>query len=378
MARKILAGVRVVDITQIVAGPYCTRVLADLGAAVVKIDRPGDGESGMRRSAGPTAQNVGKRSIVIDLKQGPGRDIARRLIAEADVLVENYRPGALESIGLGYREMAALNPRLVYATISGFGSDTSFAGRGAYGATAHAEAGWLWVQQQAQGGAEPFAPGITVADIATGMNACSAILAALYDREKTGSGQYINVTLMDSQLAFLSEAAAPALSGQPFAPFRHGLQRTNDGYLAVNAGASRNWRRLARAMGTDGDAIGDGKATEEALGEWARGRTTAEAVDALSGAGAAYGVLRTMEEAVEHPYFAERGMVVDVPDPINGAARVIASPLRFSSADTTPSAGAPLAGEHTETILTELGLDMEQIAGMLRSGAVQTSSGRQA
>lgn len=375
MGRRILEGVRVLDITQIVAGPVCTRMLADLGADVVKIDQPSNDASVRRRSAGPAGQNVGKRSIVIDLKCQEGREIAASLVAAADVLVENYRPGALERLGLGSAATAAINPRLIYASISGFGNDTSFASRGAYGATAHAEAGWLWVQQQAQGGTEPFAPGVTVADIATGMNACTAILAALYDRERTGAGQIINVTLMDSQLAFLAEAAAGTLAGEPFQPFRHGLQRTNDGYLAVNAGTPRNWRRLAEAIGTDEAISREGKAIERAVSEWAEGRSTRDAATALAEADAPYGVVRTMQEALDHPYFAERRMIDEVPDPLEGPVRVIGSPLRFSAAESGPVAGAPLAGEHTVQVLGELGLDKARINELLVRGAVQTAGG---
>lgn len=375
LARRILEGVRVLDITQIVAGPVCTRMLADLGADVVKIDQPtGDSASG-RRTAGPPGQNVGKRSMIVDLKVEGGRAIARRLISTADVLVENYRPGALDRLGLGYAQASADNPRLIYTSISGFGTDTSYASRGAYGATAHAEAGWLWVQQQARGGAEPFAPGVTVADLATGMNACTAILAALYDREKTGQGQYINVSLMDSQLAFLAEAAAGLLSGEPFVPFRHGLQRTTDGYLAVNAGSPRNWRRLAGALGVDEGAANEGRAIERAVADWATEHSTAEAADVLAAADAPYGVVRTMEEALDHPYFAERGMITEVPDPLRRTIRVIGSPMRMSSADVGPAGGAPLAGQHTGEVLATLGFSAEEIGELHQAGVVQSARG---
>lgn len=377
MARRILSGVRVLDLTQIVAGPYCTRMLADLGADVVKIDPPSPdgGARGLRRSAGPAAQNAGKRSIVLDLKHPDGLAAARRLAETADIFVQNYRPGALESLGLGYHSLRGTNPGLIYVTISGFGQDTSFAGRGAYGATAHAEAGWLWVQQQAEGGERPFAPGVTVADIATGMNACTAVVAALYDREKSGAGQSINVTLMDSQLAFLAEAAAAALAAPADAgwtPFRHGLQRTSDGYVAINVGSPRNWARLATAIGcpepSPSSERGD---AERLLADWAATRTTAEVAAALDAAGAPYGVVRTMHEAISHPYFLERGMLSTVPDPLDGSTRVVSSPLFFSAAECRPAGASPLAGEHTESVLRELGYDAAAVAELMRLGAAQ-------
>ncbi len=378
MSRRILAGVRVLDITQIVAGPWCTRMLADLGASVIKVDTPGpatvDGKP--RRSSGPLAQNLGKRSVVLDLKHPDGVATARRLADGADVLVQNFRPGGLAALGLGYADLEASNPGLIYTTIAGFGQDTSFADRGAYGATAHAEAGLLWVQQQAQGGEHPFPPGITVADIVTGMNACTAILAALYDRNQTGRGQEIDISLMDSQLAFLGETAAdgPIRAGTPWTPRRHGLQRTRDGYLTINLGPPKNWPRLAAAMGKPDLPLPTepGKA-DALLDEWASTVTVEEAATALRTAGAAYGVMMSMPEAFEHPYFAERGMVVEVPDPLIQSVRTASSPLFFSNATSAPAGPAPLAGEHTREVLAELGLDEQSIRQLLESGAAQAA-----
>ena len=378
--RRILEGVRVLDITQIVAGPWCTRMLADLGASVVKLDAPGpalvDGKP--RRSAGPLAQNFGKRSLVLDLKRPEGLAVARRLSEAADVLVQNYRPGGLKALGLGYEALSPTNPGLIYTTIAGFGQNTSFADRGAYGATAHAEAGLLWVQQQAQVGPEPFPPGVTLADIVTGMNACTAIVAALYDRQRSGRGQEIDISLMDSQLAFLGETAAdgPIRPGAAWTPRRHGLQRTLDGYLTINLGPPKNWPRLAAAMGRPGLPLPqEAGAADRLVADWAATVSTGEAATALRAAGAAYGVVMSMPEALEHPYFAERGMMVEVPDPLLEPVRTPSSPLFFSDAESSPAGAAPLAGEHTRAVLSELGYAEAEIESLLAAGVAQAAVG---
>jgi crotonobetainyl-CoA:carnitine CoA-transferase CaiB-like acyl-CoA transferase len=352
-------------------------MLADLGADVIKVDPPGGRPDMPRRSTGPLAQNLGKRSIVLDLKHSDGIRVALDLAASADVIVQNYRPGSLAALGLGYDDIRRRNQKVIYATICGFGDNTSYAKRGAFGATAHAEAGWLWIQQQAQGGQVPFAPGVMIADIATGLTACTAILAAIYDRERTGLGQEINVALMDSQLALLSEAAGPALakeSGDDWKPFRHGLQQARDGYLAINLGSPKNWPRLASAMGHSDMPLPTDKADADALvAHWVSGCTTKEAAEALDAAGVPYGVMLTIHEVLAHPYFSERGLIVEVSDPLQGSVRTIASPLFFSNALTTPSGAAPLAGEHSREILEELGYDDQEMERLIGGSGVQAA-----
>ncbi len=376
MARKILDGLQVVDFTRVVAGPYCTRMLADMGAAVVKVDAPFVPGGKPVRANGSVQNNLGKRSIALDLKQPGGIEVARRLIAVADVVVENFAPGVMARLGLGYPEVSADHPRLIYASISGFGQRGSFSHRRAYGATAHAEAGWLWVQQQAQSAAEPFAPGVTVADLVTGATAFSGILAALYDRERTGRGQWIDTTLMDAQFHTLSEVAGPALNGAPveaWQPFRHPVHRTRDGrHLTINIGEAHNWQRIASALGHSGTPMPAGPPAANALvGTWAVGLDAADAVQRLEAAGAPYGLAMTMHEAAAHPYFAERGMIAEVSDPIDGRVRAVDSSLFFSEAESTAAGPAPLAGQHTRAILEECGYPADAVTALLTGGAAQ-------
>lgn len=375
-ARRILAGIRVVDLTQFVAGPYCSRMLADLGADVVRIEPPARTPlEGHPRTEGSPSLNLGKKSINLDIKHPAGLEVARRLTDRADVLLENYRPGVLQRLGLGYEDVSGANPRIVYASISGFGQNTSFSHRRAFGATAQAEAGWIWVQQQAQGGQAPFTVGVSLADMLAGMHAFAAILAALFDRASTDRGQRIDISLMDSQLALLTEVSGEPLRGQPenaWQPFRHGLQKAKDGYISVNIGVEHNWSRIAAAFGHAALPMpADRREANRLISEWISQCRVDEAARLLEQAGAPYGVVRSIHEALAHPYFAERGMVVEVPDPIDHAARIVRSPLFFSEASSAPLGGAPLAGQHTRDVLAELGYDDDRIAELFSRGVAK-------
>ncbi len=375
--RRILEGVRVIDFTRVVAGPYCTRMLADMGADVLKVDGPLPATATERvRSSGGVSNNLGKRSISLDLKNAEGAAVARELAARADVLVENFVPGVMDRLGLGHAALAESHPRLVYASISGFGHGNSSSHRRAFGATAHAEAGWLWVQQQALGGEAPFAPGVTVADLATGQNAFAAILAALYDRERTGRGQHVDVSLMDSQLGMLSEVATQPLNGgseHEWAPFRHPIHETADGrHVTINIGGPHNWARIAAALGHEGEP--EPSALPEAnamVGRWVAALAAEAVASGMDAEGAPYGLVLSMREAVAHPHFAERGMIAETEDVIAGSYRAVGSPLFFSGTASEPRAGAPLAGQHTRELLRdELGYAPERIEQLLASGGV--------
>jgi len=373
--RRILEGVNVLDFTRVIAGPYCTRMLADMGANVFKIDAIP--ESPTTRTSGSAGNNMGKRSITLDLKHPEGIKIAHELVALADVVVENFSPGVMDRLGLGYDDLKADHHRLVFASISGFGQSGTYAHRRAYGATAHAEAGWVWVQQQAAGAGEPFAPGITIADMAAGLSCFSGILAALYDRENTGQGQRVDVSLMDAQLSILNEVAAAPLSGvgvDDWKPFRHPLHVAKDGHLTINIGGARNWERIAEGLGHSGVTMPESPDEANALvGAWVREHTAADAAAGLEAAGAPYGVSKSMPDAVDHPYFAERGMIVETEDPLDGSLRAINTPIVFSGAGRGATFGPPLAGQHTRPILGELGRTEAEIDALI--AAEVTSDG---
>jgi len=376
---RILDDVHVLDFTQVIAGPYCTRLLADLGARVTKIDRL-PSTSPMRSNGSPT-NNVGKRSLALDLKSDQGVAIARALAERVDVVVENFSPGVMDRLGLGYGDLASNNPGLIYASISGFGHGNSFSHRRAYGATAHAEAGLLWVLQQAHGDDGIRAPGLQIADVVTGMNAFSGILAALHDRTRTGRGQHLDVSLMESQLAFLGEAAAQALTGvseEDWDPFRHPIHKAKDGReFTINIGGPRNWHRLLEGLGAERTEFpADASAANDAIGRLVAERTSDELIAGLERSGAPYGLVMSMPEAIRHPYVQEQGSIVTVDDPIDGAFTVLRPPLRFGGVTPTPVGSPPLAGEHSAAILQEeLGYDESALLELARTGVIGMQDG---
>ena len=375
--RYLLEGISVLDISQYIAGPSCCRMLADLGADVLQVQPPAAGPSPLG-----TTYNVGKRSIVLNLKRPEGVEIARTLATASDVIVESYRPGALEELGLGADVLTDLNPRLIYVSISGFGQNTASSNRRTFGANAQAEAGLLWVMQQAQGGETPFSAGLPVADIVTGMYACTAIVAALYDRERTGNGQRIDMALMDCQLAVLNEIARAPLAGQreeEWTPARHGLARCRDGrYITYNilfdsADPQRGYfRQMADALG-HGDAAPPATAAdaERLVAGWLGQVTVEEAARALDRQAVAYGVVKSMHEALADPHYEERRMVVEVAGRRTGETlRVVNSPWAFSSASVGPRSGPALPGADTRMVLRELGYSPPEIERLIEDGIV--------
>lgn len=372
--RRILEGIHVLDFTWALAGPYATRMLADMGASVIKVDPPALTERGRSpRAAGNALSNLGKRSIGIDLKRAEGVAIARELAARADVLVENFSPGVMGRFGLASESLCASNPRLVYASISGFGQATP---RRAYGAVAHAESGWIWMQQQQARSATPFAPGVQIADIVTGVHTYAAIVTALLDRERTGCGQSIDISLMDCQLALLTNAIQGVLNGSnpDGVPSAHAVYETRDGaHVTVNPGGELNFRfdRVANALGHPGAAEPEGRAGAEAIIRgWVADLTLDEVVSGMEREGAAYGVVRSLPEAADHPHYRGRGLFETVGHAGDGSGWAVGSAMFFSDAAAGPRDAAPLAGEHSRAILQELDYPAGRVEELIAGGVV--------
>ena len=374
-----LAGMVVLDLTQVMAGPYCTMVLADLGADVIKIENP-DGGDQTRRSWGRSGKgedsrafmslNRNKRSAVLDLKSPEGLAAFRELAAHADVVIENWRPGVAARLGVGYEDLAADNPGLIYASISGFGQSGPYADRPGYDLIAQAMAGVMSITGEPDG--RPVKSGIPVADLGSGLFMAIGILAAWSAKQRTGLGQRVETSLFESALAlavwesteYWDTGRVPAKLGSAnrmSAPYQ--ALATADGYVTVGANNDRLWRRLCACLGaehlvederfaTNTGRMANRAALVAELEERLAGRTTAEWVDALLAAGVPAGPIQDYGQVLsEDPHVAARGMVTSVDHPVEGPLPLLASPLRLSGTPPTVRRPPPLLGEHTDEVL---------------------------
>jgi crotonobetainyl-CoA:carnitine CoA-transferase CaiB-like acyl-CoA transferase len=397
--RLPLAGVRVVDLTRVMTGPYCTMMLGDLGADVVKVELPGKGDD--TRAWGPPfidgestyflSINRNKRSIALDLKSEGGAAALRRLIERADVLVENFSPGTATRLGFGWETARESNPRIVYASISGFGQTGPSSGRTAYDLILQGMSGMMSVTGPA--GGPPTKLGVPIADIGAGMFAAFAIVAALFGRERTGEGQYVDVSMLGGQVAMLTyQAGIYFATGQVPRPLgnAHPIVApydtfpTADGYVNVAVGNDGLWRRFCEAIGLDA-AIDDnrfatnaGRITNlPALYEVITGAlstlTTAEVVARLDAKGVPSGPINDVAQVFADPQTLDQGLKREVPHPTLGSVMLTGFPYHLSGAEVEVRLPPPLLGEHTAEVLAEVGYSAGEIEELVRSGA--TSGG---
>jgi crotonobetainyl-CoA:carnitine CoA-transferase CaiB-like acyl-CoA transferase len=393
----VLAGLRVIELSRVLAGPYCTQLLADFGADVVKVEHPEGGDE--TRAWGPPfaaggesayylSVNRGKRSVALDLKHPDGRALAAELCAGADVVVENFRVGTAARFGLGYDDVAAGNPRVVYCSVTGFGSDREPPGRPGYDFVAQAESGLMAITGEA--GGEPTKVGVALVDVLAGLNAAAAVLAALCERAATERGRNLEVSLVDGALAALVNVASGALvTGEeprrygnahpnivPYQPFR-----AADGYVAVAAPNDSLYARMCDAIGRPDLAADDRYATNPdrvrnrdtlvpELDRVFATRPAEEWVAVLDAAGVPAGKVRGVREAFDALAAAGRPATVTVDHPTAGALPLVRPPWLVDGAPLPGGGAPPLLGQHTDEVLAELGRSAEEIAALRERGAV--------
>jgi crotonobetainyl-CoA:carnitine CoA-transferase CaiB-like acyl-CoA transferase len=400
---QALAGVRVLDLTRVLAGPWCTQVLADLGADVIKVERPGSGDD--TRGWGPpflrdadgndTAEsayylcaNRNKRSMTVDISTAEGQAIICRLAMQSDVLVENFKVGDMARYGLDAATLRAVNPRLVYCSITGFGQNGPYAQRAGYDFAIQGLGGLMSVTGAADG--EPQKVGVAVTDLFTGMYASVAILAALRHRDATGEGQVIDMALLDTQVAMLANLGSHYLIGGEVPP-RQGNAHANivpyqvfavaDGHIIVAVGNDRQFARLCELLGEPGLA-GDERFVMNAARVRHRdvlvprlqaallSRERQAWLSMLEAAGIPCGPVNDIAEVVANPQVQARGMVLPMEHPQAGSMPLVNSPIRLSATPVEHRHAPPLLGEHTDDVLREAGYGDDEIAAMRMRSAI--------
>ena len=396
MSRSALSDVRVIDCTHVIAGAYCSMLLADLGADVIKVE-PITGEN--NRINNPTSNfrpfelaNRNKRGIAVDIQRPEGAGVLRRLARTADVFVENFRPGVFDRLGLGYEDLRAENPSLIYCSISGFGHSGPYRERGAFDLVAQAMSGIMSFTGEI-GGTRPVAAGVPMSDIAAGCFGALGILAALNHRRATGEGQKVESSLLESALGFaVWETGLYLATGEVAVPrgSRHRLAapyealKTADGYLAVGAGSQRLWKRFCQALtvpdletdprfATPTERIANRDQLQERIEAILARGPTAHWEELLLAQGVPCGPVNTIAQAVNDPQITARGLLADV-----GGRRFTRTPVLLSETPVAVRTGAASVGQHTREVLADAGFADQEIKDLAACGAVGLGSPPQA
>ncbi len=382
-----LAGVRVLDLGRHLAGPTCGMLLGDLGADVIKIEKPGSGEDS--RSSGPPffdgvsafflSANRNKRSVTLDIKQAKGQDLFCRLADTADVIIENFRPGVMDALGIGYEVMRERNPRIIYCSISGFGVDGPFADRPGLDQIIQGFSGLMSVTGFE--GGEPVRVGIPIADLLTGLYGAYGILAALQARERTGRGQVVSTSLLESMVGTLGFQAVRYLNGAGVPPpagnhhpinAPYGVFRARDGYITLGATGDKRWTKLCEILDvrewlddprfkTNGARHENRLLLADLISEKLQAHTVEEWEQILNQQGIPAGPVYQMDQSLDHPQVRHREMVVEREHPVMGTVRLLGLPVKLSETPGDVYRVPPALGEDTDAVLREIGLGDDEL-----------------
>jgi len=395
-ARMPLEGVVVLDATQVMAGPFCTLLLADMGADVIKVEKLQGGDDS--RSFGPPfiagesaaflAINRNKRSVTLNLKSEEGRDVFRRLAGRSEILVENFRPGTMEGLGLHYEAIHRINPTIIYCSISGFGQTGPYRTLGGFDLVTQGMSGLISVTGHP--GGPPTKVGVPISDLNAGMYAVYGILSAYVHRLKTGEGQYVDTSLLEGAVAYTFWESSIYFATGEIPPPMGSAHRLNapyqvfdtlDGALSVGAANQSTWERLCKVLErqdlaqdprflTSADRIRHYRQLAATLQPVFRQRTTAAWLALLNEAGVPAGPIYNMAQVYEDPHVRAREMLVELDHPIAGTIKNIGIPVKLSRTPGRIRRPAPLLGQHTEEVLSWLGLDQAQIGKLRAAGAI--------
>ena len=382
-----LEGIRVVDLTRILAGPYCTMMLGDMGAEIIKIENPDGGDD--TRGWGPPflngvstyfiSINRNKKSLTLNLKDERGKELLRDLIRNSDVMVENFRPGALEKLGFPWEEIHRINPAMIFASLSGFGQTGPRKSEPGFDVVIQGEGGIMSITGEPD--APPSKVGASIADITAGMLAAQGILLSLYHREKTGVGQMVDVGMLDGQVALLTYHANNYFGTGKLPPRRgnkhpsitpYETYECRDGYFNLGVGNDSLWRRFCDAMGLghikedpkfaiNKDRVDNRLELQEILDAFFAEKTVGETLNALRSAGVPCGPINNLEQVLNEPQILAREMVVDVDVPVAGPTKVTGVPIKLSETPGAVRTPPPTLGQHTDEVLESvLGMDEAQ------------------
>jgi formyl-CoA transferase/CoA:oxalate CoA-transferase len=389
-----LDGMTVLDLTRVLSGPYCTMLLADLGARVIKIEQPGRGDDtrawGPPFVAGESAYflsiNRNKESVTLDFKRPDGRALLDQLIARADVLVENFRPGTLERLGLDYAALRPRFPALVYCSISGFGQTGPRRHEPGYDAVMQAEGGLMSITGLPDG--PPIRLGIAIADIVSGMFAAQGITAALFARQRTGLGQSVDIAMLDSVagilgyqagIYFATGTAPPRIGNRHPTIVPYETFPTSDGEFVLTVGNDDQWRRFCAVAGftedprfaTNRERVARYDELKPLLDDRLRTETRAYWIERLTAAGVPCGSVRDLREVFQDPQIEARAMTVEVEHATIGALRLLGTPLKLSRTPASVRTAPPTLGQHTDAVLTgDLGLTPARVAALREEGVI--------